>query len=151
KWLQLADRQPIESCSWRVALETAARRHDPYHSPHPSPGRARFLRDESLCRFYGRRRRCCFQSTPLPLKPGALRLRPLPPGWPRSLVTIESGSFSIPIVSSRSGIAKKNGEIPRRFVVAASLCRGVQRNNPHGDTAPCPQNLRLTATMIGSF
>src|SRR5438094_246737 len=90
----LANRQPTESCSWHVARETVARHHDPYRSHHRSLGRARFLRDESRCRFCERRRRCCFQSTPSLLKPGVPRLHPLPPGWPRSLITIGSGSFS---------------------------------------------------------
>src|ERR1051325_6768381 len=94
-WLQLADRQLTESCSWHVVPETATRHHDPYRSRHRSLGRARFLRDESLCRFYALRRRCCFRSTPSLLKPVAPRLRPLPPGWPRFLITIGSGSSSI--------------------------------------------------------
>src|SRR5882757_6759995 len=90
----LANRQPTESCWWHVAPETVARHHDPYRSHHRSLGRARFLRDESRCRFCERPHRCCFQSTPSLLKPGVPRLRPLPPGWPRSLITIGSGSFS---------------------------------------------------------
>ena len=90
----LANRQPTESCSLHVARETVARHHDPYRSHHRSLGRARFLRDESRCRFCGRWRRCCFQLIPSLLKRGVPRLRPLPPGWPRSLITIGSGSFS---------------------------------------------------------
>src|SRR5205085_7973220 len=107
-WPRLADRQPTESCWWHVARAKATRHRDPYRSRHRSPGPAKFLRDESPRLSCERLRQYCFRSALLRRTTDAPRLRPLPPGCPLSLTIIESGSFCIQTVDSRSPIAKKN-------------------------------------------
>ena len=100
--------------------------------------------------------RCCFQSTPSLLKPGAPRLRPLPPGWPRFLITIGSGSFSISNCRFQIADCEEKRQEHETFCcsrLAVSRRRAFRfaGEHRHGVQAlPWLQHLRLTA-VITSF